>query len=261
NGNIKTRGAAEAAGRSAARRGPRRAAPLTVRLPLVTGRGRPSAGSTMRSVLVCAVVGALAVTACRARVEPRPRVAAVEVPVAASEARQRPRVAVDPAVRSDDAVGEAVEWRLRRGQDAGRLRVEARANEGVVTLLGTADNLLVKQRAERRAESIRGVREVRNRIQVAPTDRTDAEVASLVRLPGTVPSSAESALGEQVTRGIRGVLEIENDLAVSSAEQRAAAEVRADVLQRLTYDVRFDDERIEARVEQATVVLEGTVDS
>ncbi len=239
----------------------------------------------MRSVLVCAVVGALAVTACRARVEPRPRAAAVEVPVAASEARQRPRVAVEPAVRSDDAVGEAVEWRLRRGQDAGRLRVEARANEGVVTLLGTADNLLVKQRAERRAESIRGVREVRNRIQVAPTDRTDAEVASDVRsallagpatdhldieviveggtarLTGTVPSSAESALAEQVTRGIRGVLEIENDLAVSSAEQRAAAEVRADVLQRLTYDVRFDDERIEARVEQATVVLEGTVDS
>lgn len=75
--------------------------------------------------------------------------------------------------------------------------------DGIVTLSGTAPNLLAKDRATAIAESIRGVRAVVNNIEVKPVVRTDDEVLKDVETalrmdPATNPNPIKSAVSKGV---------------------------------------------------------------
>ena len=54
--------------------------------------------------------------------------------------------------------------------------VDVSTSQGIVTLSGSVDNLLAKERAVKIAESIRGVRGVIDRITVTPVSRPDADI-------------------------------------------------------------------------------------
>jgi osmotically-inducible protein OsmY len=125
---------------------------------------------------------------------------------------------------------------------------------GVVTLTGTVDNLLARDRAALVAETVKGVESVVNRISVEPamprsseqlrrdvraalasnpaTDAYEVSVtvdhAGAVTLSGQVDSWAERRLSGRVARGVAGVTELHNDVTVRPAASRHGDRLRRD---------------------------------
>lgn len=159
------------------------------------------------------------------------------------------------------------------------------SDEGIVTLTGSVDNALARERALRIARTTRGAKAVINRIVVAPVLRSDGQIRSdviralsadpatesweirtkvnngTVTLEGTVDSWAEKRLAKQVAAGVRGVREIRNDLVVSHDDERADGEIEADIERRLEMDVWVGDALIDVHVDDGRVRLDGQVGS
>jgi osmotically-inducible protein OsmY len=166
-------------------------------------------------------------------------------------------------------------------------RVDASSRNGVVTLTGTVSSLRACERATRLAETVRGVRSVINRIGIdqivepsaqslaeavegellydSATDAYEINVAAddrgEVTLGGTVDSWAERDIAERVAKGARGVVEVNNEIAIAPKQDRPDAEIRPEVKQRLRRDTLVDDELIDVRVLNGEVFLSGTVGS
>ena len=159
-------------------------------------------------------------------------------------------------------------------------------SDGIVTLSGTVDNLLAKDRARRIAEAVKGVRAVINKISVVPTLlRTDSEIRdnvedallmdpvteffkvdvkvkdSAVTLSGTVDSFQEKWICEKVVKGVKGVKEVNNQLIVDSKETRTDREIQVEVEEVLKWDVLVNHVPITVEVRDGTVYLSGVVGS
>ena len=61
-------------------------------------------------------------------------------------------------------------------------RVDVTSEEGIVTLSGTVDNLLAKDRSEKVAERIRGVKAVVNRVRVNTPNIADGRLKNSVEV-------------------------------------------------------------------------------
>jgi osmotically-inducible protein OsmY len=158
--------------------------------------------------------------------------------------------------------------------------------DGIVTLSGSTDNILAKDRAQAIAEATVGVRAVVNRIQVLPPVlQTDAEIRKnidtallndaatdsyevkitvkdgIATLTGTVDSWQEKDLCETVTKGVKGVTAVNNQITVDYKTKRPDDEIEAEVKARLANDVRVDDALIDVAVNDAKVFLSGNVGS
>lgn len=188
---------------------------------------------------------------------------------------------------TDTSIGETVEDRLYRDQAVSAYQIDATAEDGIVTLSGTASNILAKERAAKIAGTVKGVRAVVNTIVVRPaTARTAIEVENdivsaleadpatdtweivpkvrdggVVALSGTVESWAERELAATVTKGVKGVTEVENNIVVDRTETRSDQDMQADVTQMLRWDALVDDAQIGVTVEDGVVRLAGTVGS
>ena len=73
-----------------------------------------------------------------------------------------PVVPSDAAVLTDQGINDAVEDELDRDPAVSLNWIDVSVNEGIVNLSGSADNILAKERAERIAETVKGVRAVIN---------------------------------------------------------------------------------------------------
>ena len=138
---------------------------------------------------------------------------------------ERPETSVD-----DTGITLAVERELTYDPAVTAARLNVSTMEGIVRLDGTSENILAKDRAERIAETVKGVRSVVNLIQVDPVERpsdgktlenlehalimdpaTDSyEVSAtvedgVVTLTRTVESWTEKNLCTRVAKGVRGV--------------------------------------------------------
>jgi len=158
--------------------------------------------------------------------------------------------------------------------------------DGIVTLRGTVDNILAKERAARIAETVKGVRAVVNKITVEPsTLRTDWEIRddvkdalltdpatdsyeidvkvedSGVTLSGTVESMQEKNLCETVAKGVKGVKGVNNEIVFVWPEKRLDHEIKAEVEKALQWDTFVDHALIDVQVRDGKVVLKGTVGS
>ncbi len=160
-------------------------------------------------------------------------------------------------------------------------------DKGIVTLTGKVTNLLARDRAERIAETVRGVRSVINRIEVLPPiDRSPVRLKNdikdallfnpatdtyeigvevgdggIVTLTGRVNSWAERELAETVAKGVSGVARINNKINVTQDAKRPDEEIVADIEQRLHWNTLVDDELINVQVKDGIVHLSGTVGS
>jgi osmotically-inducible protein OsmY len=165
--------------------------------------------------------------------------------------------------------------------------IDIATTNGVVTLQGRVKSLLAKERAERIAETVRGVRSVVNLIEVRPTTPRSArqlreqvkdallydavteayEIAvsaddrGAITLNGTVDSWAERDIAEIVAKGVSGVTAVANDIEVKPRTDRLDVEIKAEIARRLQWDTLVDDALIEVRVNDAKVDLSGTVGS
>jgi len=189
------------------------------------------------------------------------------------------------AIEDNDIIA-AVEGEFWKDQAVSSNQIDVDTEEGIVTLSGSVGNILAKERAEKIAEAIVGVRSVINRIKVNPaTSRTDLQLRSEVRgallddpateayevqvkvddgvvtLTGTVDSWQEKQLCETVTKGVAGVRDIKNLITVVYKAERTDYEIEQEVEKRLANDVKVDDALIDIEVNDGTVVLSGYVGS
>jgi osmotically-inducible protein OsmY len=192
-----------------------------------------------------------------------------------------------PAAALDDAeITTAIEtlYGLDRVVEAERIEVET--VDGQVRLDGATRNLLAKAQAERIAGQVRGVRGVANRIEVrSPAPKRDRQVRAdvamalaenpaievydidvsvadgRVTLIGKVGSLAEKALAERAAKRVSGVVAVVNDIDLDLTAERADAQVRADIRQRLRASTLVDDAMIEVIVWNGQVELHGVVGS
>lgn len=186
---------------------------------------------------------------------------------------------------TDADITRAVERRLRRDPFVPFDSIDVKTDRGVVTLTGSASGLRAKDRAAAVAGATRGVRAVIDRIAIDDSGRTDAQVRAdvetaiandpaadayevevaarggVVTLTGTVQSWTERRLAEQLARGVRGAVEVRNEVTVNSSNKRTAAEMAADIRSNLARDRWVNDAKIDVRVEGTTATLTGAVGS
>jgi osmotically-inducible protein OsmY len=157
---------------------------------------------------------------------------------------------------------------------------------GIVTLSGTVNNLLAKERAAAIARSVRGVKGVVNRLTVVPprlsSDReikdaisdallndaaTDAYevnvtvVDNIATITGNVDSHQEKQLVEKVVKSVSGVVGVKNQITVDYDTSRRDPEIAAEVRKALRWDVLVDHVLVDVAVSDGTVILSGVVGS
>lgn len=157
----------------------------------------------------------------------------------------------------------------------------------VVSLSGTVDNLLAKERAAKLARAVRGVKSVVNRIEVAPyktvtpaalernargalihnpaTESFDVTVSAdkngKVTLTGTVDSWQERDLSAKVVSGVIGVRGIDNRLVVRMPGDRSPIEIKKEIEEKLKWDALVKEALIDVTVKGKTARLSGIVGS
>lgn len=163
--------------------------------------------------------------------------------------------------------------------------IAVKVEDGIVTLDGSVETLLVMDRAVNIVETIRGVLGIVNRIQVVPGhDPSDDEInrrvktalqadpatgdfdvrvssrSGTVTLSGKVDSHQEKTLSELITKGVEGVRNITNNL-VAVHRPRQDDDIEADIVRRWESDPWIDESLLGLMVEKGAVSLTGTVGS
>lgn len=185
---------------------------------------------------------------------------------------------------TDHQIVLAIEERLASEPAISSKKVDVKAENGIVTFLGSVGNLFAKDRLAELAETIKGVRTVINRVSVEPhpfmedeyiqeqvenaleenppTELFDIVVyiqKGHVTLEGTVASWQEQQLAIQVAKQVKGVREVESELRIEKIEGRADSDIRSEILQRIKFDAWLSDRPINVHVQDGSVSLTGRV--
>ncbi|MGE0082667.1 MAG: BON domain-containing protein [Thiohalomonadaceae bacterium] len=186
-----------------------------------------------------------------------------------------------------EALSRAVERELRADPVLQEADLYAISRAGEVTLGGTVDRLLWQRRAERVAETVRGVRAVVNRIAIrSPGHVPDHELAERVQrllasspalrsamgveaevqtgevhLRGQVASFAAKEWADDLVASVVGVRKVHNELTVAPGRNLADAALAEAVRRAFTFDALLADDRIEVSVSGGRVQLSGEVRS
>lgn len=164
--------------------------------------------------------------------------------------------------------------------------IDIKSQKGVITLTGTVRTILARERSEKLVEAIVGVRAVVNLLKVKPgVSRSDTELAKavndallddpvadsyeitpktkngVVTLNGTVDSWQEYEICSFVTKGVKGVTEVKNDIIVQYRSERTDPEMKKEIEARLENDIYVDDYLIKVKVKNGKVTLSGDVSS
>jgi osmotically-inducible protein OsmY len=191
----------------------------------------------------------------------------------------------EPEKIDDAEITMAVDGALMLDEMVSAHLLDVETRDGVVTLSGTVDNILARERAAKVAQTIRGVRSVINHIGVAcivkPDDSLREDIsAALAEDPSTRPYDiavrvddgevtldgvVDSWDGKQivagVAKGVAGVREITNNIGIDYVITRPDDEIRDEVLRRLELDPYVYEGLIDVEVFAGEVTLEGTVGS
>jgi osmotically-inducible protein OsmY len=186
---------------------------------------------------------------------------------------------------TDSGITAAVEGGLKLDKGVFPNDVEVSTSEGIVTLSGSVNNLLAKERAVMAAKSIRGVLGVIDQIAVTPVSRSDEDIrkdlqtalqqdpattsyqttasvqGSVATLTGSVGSYSEKQLATRIAKGVKGIKEVRNDVTINYMAKRTDSEIAADVTARLQWDIWINGGRVKPVVESGKVTLTGTIGS
>lgn len=190
-----------------------------------------------------------------------------------------------PGKPSDIQITRAVETDLLLNKSVPSHWIDVSTDDGIVTLSGSVDNLLAKNRAVALARSIKGVRSVVDRVTVKTESRPDVEIHTdvinalsvdpatdafevsakvrdgVVTLSGKVSSWVEKELAGKIAKGVRGVVSVKNEITSQFTSNRTDAEIAADIRARLRWDPRIDDGLITVGVKDGNVLLAGAAGS
>lgn len=217
--------------------------------------------------------------------------------------------------KSDAEIENAVEAALRRDPRVRKFAVNPSVTDRAVTLHGVVDNLRAKRSAEADAKNTVGVLSVENALEVRPVEiHADTAVARRIRtallrdawvdrfdigvrvldgtayLSGTVDSWFEKNRADYIASGIRGVVEVVNDIDVGmetaytfdsridpiivvhpveppmarpgvSYTPPKDRQIERNIEQELFWSPFVDSGDVDVKVEVGVATLEGTVDS
>jgi osmotically-inducible protein OsmY len=163
--------------------------------------------------------------------------------------------------------------------------LDVSTSQGIVTLSGSVNNILAKERSLNMAESIRGVRGVIDRIAVMPVSRSDADIRkdiqaalrqdpatesyrvavsvqnAVATLTGSVGSYTEKQLVARIAKSVKGTKDVRNDVAINYLAQRTDSEIAADVKARILWDIWINGDMVKVDVFGGKVTLTGVVGS
>jgi osmotically-inducible protein OsmY len=186
---------------------------------------------------------------------------------------------------TDRLVMLAVEDELLRSDAVNGHLIDVDVDQGIVTLSGRLNNILAEQIAVGLAERVRGVKSVVDEIEIVVERREAAEltkdvVAALqadpatreltptvkveegtVTLTGTVGSYGLKTLVGEVTMGVKGVADVQNDLQVDSTKKLIDAELQKEIRELYRFSALLDDVELKVLVKDATAVINGNVTS
>ena len=198
-----------------------------------------------------------------------------------------PEVAVAEPQLSDQAISDQVEDELLFDAAVLSANIDVETIDGIVTLTGSVNNILAKERSARLAQAVKGVRAVVNRVEVTPsTERTDEEIANdieaawlndpatesyeasvsvndgVATVTGTVDSWLEKQLVATVAKGVRGVTDVKNQVMMRLAPERPDSEIQREIEQALRWNTYLDfATAVDVQVDDGVVTLSGTVGS
>lgn len=208
--------------------------------------------------------------------------------VGASEAGNSSRLPGAPSADvTDEQLEAAATVALRRDPLVDASTIEVDANNQVITLTGTQPMLIARDRATYLVETLRGVRQVTNDIDVVSgrdvdgerlesdiiytlltdpaTERNEFTVEASdtgnVILRGAVDSGSERSIAEKIVKSIAGVRSVINEVEIRAVEQRTDDEILADVRRMLQWDAYVDSGDIQVEVKDGIVTLSGNVRS
>ncbi len=188
---------------------------------------------------------------------------------------------------TDQNITDRVQDELFYDQAVNHQKFDIETTDGIVTLSGEVNNLLEKERSEKIAETVKGVRSVVNTITVSPpafrtnseiqddveqalfedpatnTFEVEAEVEDngVVTLTGSVESMQEKSLAGTVAKGVRGVTKVKNEITVDYDTERPDYEIKEDIEQTLKWNSLVDDALITVTVNNGKVTLKGIAGS
>jgi len=187
---------------------------------------------------------------------------------------------------NDVSITDAVQGELMWDPGVQSNWIDVETERGVVSLSGTVDNILAKERAARIAGAVKGVRSVVNQIRVVPPVlRSDMEIrndvkdalvidpatesyevsvaaqGNIVTLTGAVDSWQERQLVEKVAKGVKGVIAVDNKIDVEYKTARPDTDIKQEIEQALRWDMLVDHLLIDVDVDGGKVRLSGTVGS
>jgi len=163
--------------------------------------------------------------------------------------------------------------------------VKTSVRKGTVTLSGKVDTLRARDRAIHIAGSIRGVRDVLDHLQVLPTPVGNRELRDRVRsavrldpaagdyglkitaengvvtLLGSVVSQRERELAEWIAKGVHGVRDVKNNIAVTLNRQPSDRTIARDISNQLQGNSRLHPDKIKVQVRSGEARLQGSVNS
>lgn len=187
---------------------------------------------------------------------------------------------------TDEDIQQAIENALVMNPRVMSFNVETRVEDGVATLTGTVDNLEAKRAAEEEAEDTLGVWRVKNYVRVRPPEgRTDAQIANDVRdalrrdpyvdryeigvsvyngkayLSGEVDSLFMKGEAEEAAAGVRGVVDIQNNLDVDyEFTAKTDTEIEDDIEWQMFWSPFVDSDDVTVDVNAGVATLTGSVE-
>ncbi len=186
---------------------------------------------------------------------------------------------------TDEEITNAVDRQLMLNATTPSHMIDVATFNGIVTLSGSVDNMLAKDRSVRIAEMIKGVRGVVDEIDVDAPPKTDETLESDVRvalindpvanafeisveanngvvtLDGTLDSWQAKRLTEYVAKGVKGVRGINNNIDIEYELERSDYEIEEEIERSVEFDIRLDHALIDVEVNNGSVELSGTVGS
>jgi osmotically-inducible protein OsmY len=191
------------------------------------------------------------------------------------------------AFRTDDQLKQAILDAFRYDPRVLAFHPEVDVEGGIATLSGVVENLEARRAAQQDARNTVGVAMVRNHLRVQPAGKLDdSEVGRQVRaalerdplverfgvgvsayhgvvsLRGSVDTFAEKERAETVASGVKGVVEVHNDLQVAGKlALRSDLQVERDIQDELYWSPFVDSDQVHVSVQNGVATLTGTVDT
>ena len=184
---------------------------------------------------------------------------------------------------SDSEMVKAVETVLAWDDAVAAPLIGIAVRKGIVTLSGTVDNMLSRDRAEVLVRSLKGVRAINNRISIKPVLRNNGRIQSNIKnaissdpmgqrlavkvsvvkgiavLNGEVESYSEKIMAENIAKRVAGVTGIDNRIKIVFKEKKSDSAITAEIKNRFDVDQMLHREEIKAVVKNGRVQLFGNV--